>query len=46
MYYGYKISDYTAALAERAEEDLAPIFKKIEENVLKCSAKGMAAALA
>ena len=35
MYYGYKISDYTAALAERAEADLAPVFKKIEENLIK-----------
>ena len=43
MYYGYKISDYTASLAERAEADLAPVFKKIEENVLKCSAKVLSA---
>ena len=35
MYYGYKISDYTAALAQRAEADLAPVFKKIEENLIK-----------
>ena len=39
MYYGYKISDYTADLARRAEEDLQPVFKKIEENALICSAK-------
>ena len=30
MYYGYDISDYTASLAKRAEEDLVDIFKKIE----------------
>ena len=39
MYYGYNISDATVALAERAEQDLAPVFKKIEENALLCSAK-------
>ena len=43
MYYGYKISDYTANLAIKAEEDLAPVFKKIDENVLKCSAKVLSA---
>ncbi len=39
MYYGYNISEHTAALAERAERDLADVFRKIEENSLKCSAK-------
>ena len=39
MYYGYRISDYTAALAKRAEADCKEIFEKIEENSLKCSAK-------
>ena len=43
MYYGYKISDFTAALAERAEKDCAPVFKKIEENALLCSAKVLSA---
>ena len=43
MYYGYKISDYTADLARRAEEDAAPVFKKIEENALLCSAKVLSA---
>ena len=43
MYYGYRISDYTAALAERAEADCAHVFKKIEENALLCSAKVLSA---
>ena len=43
MYYGYKISDYTAALAERAEADCLPVFRKIEENALLCSAKVLSA---
>ena len=43
MYYGYKISDYTADLAKRAEADCQPIFKQIEENALKCSAKVLSA---
>ena len=43
MYYGYKISDYTAALAEKAEADCLPVFKKIEENALICSAKVLSA---
>lgn len=43
MYYGYKISDYTANLAAKAEADLVPVFKKIDENVLKCSAKVLSA---
>ena len=43
MYYGYKISDYTAALAEKAEADCREVFKKIEENALFCSAKVLTA---
>ncbi len=43
MYYGYNISDRTAALAKRAEEDCGEIFKKIEENALICSAKVLTA---
>ena len=43
MYYGYKISDKTANLAKRAEEDSASVFKKIEENALLCSAKVLSA---
>ena len=43
MYYGYKISDYTADLARRAEIDCAEIFKKIDENALLCSAKVLTA---
>ena len=39
MYYGYKISNETAELARRAEADCRPIFDKIEENALLCSAK-------
>ena len=39
MYYGYKISDQTASLAKKAEEDCRAIFEKIEENALLCSAK-------
>ena len=39
MYYGYNISETTASLAKRAEEDLVEVFKKIEENCLYCSAK-------
>lgn len=39
MYYGHEISDRTVALAEAAERDCLPIFKKIEENCMKCSAK-------
>ena len=39
MYFGYNISDKTAKLAAHAEADCAPIFKKIEENALLCSAK-------
>ena len=43
MYYGYKISDYTANLARRAEADCKEIFAKIEENALICSAKVLSA---
>ena len=43
MYYGYKISDYTATLARRAEEDCREIFKQIEDNALICSAKILSA---
>ena len=43
MYYGYNISDYTAALAVQAEEDCREQFKKIEENALRCSAKVLSA---
>ena len=39
MYYGYEISDFTADLAKRAEEDTKEVFKKIDENALLCSAK-------
>ena len=43
MYYGYKISDYTANLAAKAEADCKEIFAKIEENCLICSAKVLSA---
>ncbi|MBO5907895.1 MAG: methionine gamma-lyase family protein [Clostridia bacterium] len=43
MYYGYKISDYTVRLAQEAERDCLPVFKKIEENALLCSAKVLSA---
>ena len=43
MYYGYKISDYTADLARRAEEDCREVFRKIDENALTCSAKVLSA---
>ncbi len=39
MYYGYNISDHTAALAKRAELDCAEVFRRIDENALVCSAK-------
>ena len=39
MYYGYKISDYTVALAERAERDCAEVFRRIDENAMLCSTK-------
>ena len=43
MYYGYKISDYTANLARRAEDDCREVFKRIDENALRCSAKILSA---
>ena len=43
MYYGYKISDETAALARQAEADLVDVFRGIEENSLICSAKVLSA---
>ena len=39
MYYGYDISDRVVALARQAEEDCAPVFRRIEENCTRCSAK-------
>ena len=43
MYYGYKISDKTAALAREAEKDLVDVFRAIDENALTCSAKVLTA---
>ena len=43
MYYGYGISDETVKLAEIAEADCAEVFKKIELNSMKVSAKILAA---
>ena len=43
MYYGYKISDYTAELAKRAEADCKAVFGKIDENALRASAKVLSA---
>ena len=43
MYYGYKISNETAALARQAEADCKEVFTKIEENCLICSAKVLSA---
>ncbi len=43
MYYGYKISDHTARLAEEAERDCQEVFKRIDENALRCSAKVLTA---
>lgn len=43
MYYGYNISNYTAELAARAEQDCAEVFKRIDENALICSAKVLSA---
>ena len=43
MYYGYNISDETVKMAEAAERDLAPVFARIEENMMKCSAKVLSA---
>ena len=43
MYYGFRISNYTAELARRAEADCAEVFRKIDENALICSAKVLTA---
>ena len=43
MYFGYNVSDYTASLARQAEIDCLPVFAKIDENALKCSAKVLTA---
>ena len=43
MYYGYKISDFTANLARQAEADCKEVFERIDENALKCSAKVLSA---
>ena len=43
MYYGFKISDYTANLARQAELDCAEVFRKTDENALTCSAKVLTA---
>lgn len=43
MYYGYNISDYTANLAKKAEEDCSEIFRRIDENALFCSSKVLTA---
>lgn len=39
MYYGHSIGERTVALAEQAEKDCLPVFRKIEENCMRCSAK-------
>lgn len=39
MYYGHNINERTVTLAEQAERDCLPVFKKIEENCMRCSAK-------
>ena len=43
MYFGYQISDHTAALAQRAENDCKEVFKKIDENALLWSARVLSA---
>lgn len=43
MYYGYNISDRVAELGRRAELDCAEVFRKIDENALRCSAKVLTA---
>ncbi len=43
MYYGYKISDYTANLAKAAEADCQDVFKKIDEVALGWSARVLTA---
>lgn len=42
-YYGYPISEETVKLAEKAEADLAEVFKRIEENAMIASAKVLSA---
>lgn len=39
MYYGHNINEKTVTLADQAERDCLPVFKKIEENCMRCSAK-------
>lgn len=39
MYYGHSIGERTIALAEQAEKDCLPVFRKIEENCMRVSAK-------
>ncbi len=39
MYYGYEISDKVRALAEEAERDCLNVFKRIDENCMRASAK-------
>ena len=43
MYYGYNISERTVEMAKRAELDCQDTFRKIEENVMLCSAKVLSA---
>ncbi len=43
MYFGYNISEYTSNLAKKAEGDCAEVFKRIDENALRCSAKVLTA---
>ena len=43
MYYGYNISSHTSELAKRAEEDCLEVFRAIDENALRCSAKVLSA---
>ena len=43
MYYGYNISDETAELARRAEEDCKDVFKGIEDNAMLVSSKVLSA---
>lgn len=39
MYYGYDISDRVVRLAQQAERDCLPVFRRIEENAMKASCK-------
>ncbi len=43
MYFGYNVSDATAKLAIQAENDCREVFRKIDENALRCSAKVLSA---